>query len=94
MKFHFYLHGNETGFLKILTKRQEYTKEDIVFTRYGNHGHKWNLAQIYLNFSSTDVYQVLHFLIATFRISIGFEEGRKRVCDRADGCGTRARSYA
>ena len=59
MRFHFYLHGNETGYLKILAKRQKSTYEHVVFTRYGNHGHKWNFAQIYLGFSPTDVYQVL-----------------------------------
>ena len=86
MRFHFYLYGNETGYLKILTKWQEYT--NVVFNRYGNHGHKWNLAQIYLDFSSTVVYEVLHFLMRTGGISLWFEESGKRACDRAYGCGT------
>ena len=58
MRFYFYLRGNETGYLKILTKRQESHKEHVVFNRYGNHGHKWNFAQIYLDFSPNDAYQV------------------------------------
>ena len=60
MRFYFYLYGNETGYLRIGTKKQKSSNEHIVFNHYGNHGHKWNLAQIYLNFSPTDVYQVLH----------------------------------
>ena len=58
MKFYFYLYGNETGFIKILAKRQKSTQEKVVFTRYGDHGHKWNFAQIYLDFPPTEVYQV------------------------------------
>ena len=58
MKLYFYLYGNETGYLKILTKQQESFIEKEVFSRYGNHGHKWNFAQIYLDSSQTDVYQV------------------------------------
>ena len=59
MRFYFYLYGNETGYLKILTDRQKSSYDNVVFTHYGNHGHKWNFAQIYLDFSPTDVYQVL-----------------------------------
>ena len=59
MKFYFYLYGNNTGFLKIMTKKQGSSK-NVVFNRFGNHGHKWNFAQVYLDFSPTDVYQVLH----------------------------------
>ena len=58
MRFYFYLHGNETGYLRIGTKKQKLSYEHVVFNHYGNHGHKWNLAQIYLDFSPTDVYQV------------------------------------
>ena len=58
MKFYFYLYGHETGFLKILSKRQKTTEERVVFTRYGNHSHKWNFAQIYFDFSPADIYQV------------------------------------
>ena len=58
MKFYFYLYGTETGYLKIRAMRTRLNYEQTVFTRYGNHGHKWNLAQIYLNFPSTDVYRV------------------------------------
>ena len=54
MRFYFYLYGSETGYLKIRTKKPK----SVVFNRYGNHGHKWNLAQIYLNFSLIDVYQI------------------------------------
>ncbi len=89
MRFYFYLYGNETGYLKISTKRKkQYTKEQVVFTRFGNHGHKWNLAQIYLDFSPTDVYQVLHCPIGTISFPGHFLVGL--VCFFFGGGGGRA----
>ena len=58
MRFFFYLYGNETGTLKVAIQSLTTTYEHVVFTRWGNHGNKWNFAKIYLNFSSSDVYQV------------------------------------
>ncbi|XP_028397237.1 uncharacterized protein LOC114521050 [Dendronephthya gigantea] len=59
MKFYFYLYQTNNGFLKIRTVRAGSTYEQTVFSRYGNHSDKWNLAQIYLSFSPTDVYKVV-----------------------------------
>ena len=60
MRFYFYLYGKNTGHLKILTKRNKVKSivEHVVFSHYGNYGHKWNFAQVYLDFPPTDVYQV------------------------------------
>ena len=63
MKFFFYLYGNETGHLKISVRHADYNYEHVVFHRYGNHGHKWNFGQVYLNSAPTVVYQVPRTLI-------------------------------
>jgi hypothetical protein len=59
MKFYFYVYGNETGHLKILVSNYRSHKDPVVFHRYGNHGHKWNFAQVYLDSVPTAAYQVL-----------------------------------
>ena len=58
MKFNFYLYGIQTGHLKILVRYDGEYYDRVVFHRYGNHGHKWNFAQVYLDFAPTAVYQV------------------------------------
>ena len=58
MKFYFFLYGNETGQLKIWVWNR------VVFYRYGNHGHKWNFAQVYLEYAPTVAYQVMHSKLA------------------------------
>ena len=64
MKFYFYLYGNETGQLKILVKNSDSYIDRVVFHRYGNHGHKWNFAQVYLDFAPTVAYQVMRSKLA------------------------------
>jgi hypothetical protein len=59
MKFNFYLYGIQTGHLKILVQNDGAYNDRVVFHRYGNHGHKWNFAQVYLDSNPTVAYQVL-----------------------------------
>ncbi|CAB4032270.1 MAM and LDL-receptor class A domain-containing 1-like isoform X4, partial [Paramuricea clavata] len=59
MKFYFYFNGNETGHLKILVRNYRSYKDRVVFHRYGNHGHKWNFAQIYLDSVPNTAYQII-----------------------------------
>jgi hypothetical protein len=75
MKFYFYLYGKKTGQVKILTRRINSKSETSVFKQYGNHGHRWNFAQVFLDFSPLDTFQVnftnfLFFLV--FMISCLF----------------------
>ena len=70
MKFYFYLHGNETGSLTIETITEANNKE-IVFHRYGNHGHRWTYGQVYLSFGDADAYQVLYNNMTYICIFIG-----------------------
>ena len=58
MRFYFYLHGKKTGQIKILTKRKNSKSEITMFKQYGNHGHHWNFAQVFLDFSPSDIFQV------------------------------------
>ncbi len=58
MKFYFYLYGKKTGQLKLYTKRKNSKEEIRVFKQYGNHGHKWNFAQVFLDFAPSDIFQV------------------------------------
>ena len=58
MRFYFYLYGKKTGQLKILTRRNNSKSETSVFKQYGNHGHRWNFAQVFLDFSPLDTFQV------------------------------------
>ncbi|XP_028395409.1 uncharacterized protein LOC114519468 [Dendronephthya gigantea] len=62
MRFYFYLYGKETGYLKIKTRVKHSDYEITKFTRYGSHGHKWNLARIFLNFARTTIYQIIIFV--------------------------------
>ncbi|XP_046856048.1 uncharacterized protein LOC124449142 [Xenia sp. Carnegie-2017] len=58
MKFFFYLHGRETGFLEILKKRQS-SSAKVIWSRYGNHGRKWNLGQVFIDFSLNIEYKII-----------------------------------
>ncbi|CAB3992043.1 MAM and LDL-receptor class A domain-containing 1-like [Paramuricea clavata] len=58
MKFYFYLYGHKTGKIKIFTKRKNSKSENMVLKKYGNHGHKWNFAQLFLDIPPSDIYQL------------------------------------
>ena len=78
MRFYFYLHGKKTGQIKILTKRKNSKSEITMFKQFGNHGHHWNFAQVFLDFSPSDIFQVnfLKFLKFYSRIA---EEGHPNI---------------
>jgi hypothetical protein len=58
MKFYFYLYGQKTGKIEIFIKRKNSKSEIMVLKKYGNHGHKWNFAQLFLEIPPWDIYQV------------------------------------
>ena len=58
MKFYFYLRGENNGYLYIRTTTTSRTDKTEQSKKYGNHGHKWNFVQIFLDFAPTDIYQV------------------------------------
>ena len=57
LKFFFYLHGARTGYLRIKIKTRSNSVR-VVFLRYGSHGDKWNVGQVYLDFRDYQVTKI------------------------------------